>query len=82
MKKLLLIALLLPALAIADNSESYQIGANDGCQSGKNDWLNPFKKDVDKYINDQYYKTGWDDAYNQCAREYQKLDKILEQSGW
>ena len=82
MKKLLVIALLLPNLAFAGNNESYQLGANDGCQSGKNDWLHPFKKDIDKYVNDPYYKTGWDDAYNKCARDYQQMNKILEQSGF
>ena len=50
MKKLLLIALLLPMLASAGN--------------------------------EQNYKTGWDDAHARCMREYQQMEKILEQSGF
>ena len=82
MKKLLLIALLLPMLAQAGNNDNYEQGTADGCQSGKNNFLNPFKKDIDLYVNDKYYKTGWDDAYVKCAREYQQMEKILEQSGF
>ncbi len=80
---ILLLALLSTSAHAENNKANYEIGANDGCQSGINDWLHPFKKDVDLYINDEYYKTGWNDAFVKCKADSDKMGKIINESfGW
>lgn len=80
-KAIILLLLLFTLNAHADDA-TYQQGMQDGCSSAKNNWLNPFVKNVDLYIKDPYYKTGWDDAYLKCKQDDEVMTKILEQSGF
>ena len=82
-KTIILLLALLSTSAHAENIKAnYEVGAKDGCSSGTNDIFHPFKKDVDLYINDEYYKTGWNDAFVKCKTDSDRMTKILEESGW
>jgi hypothetical protein len=67
---------------------AYKEGTEHGCSAGKNsagDTWHPFSKDVDKYVNDKYYKTGWDDGFNKCKTESLELNRAITDSlnrGW
>lgn len=78
MKYLLIALMLISFNALAGDTE-YQQGYEDGCQSGKADYLHPFKKDVDRYIKDDYYKTGWQDGFRRCEAEYKAINDAVKQ---
>lgn len=82
MTKTIILLLLACSLNAQADDATYQQGMQDGCSSANNNWLNPFIKNVELYIKDPYYKTGWDDAYMKCKQEHDVMDKILEQSGF
>lgn len=83
MNKLLLIALLtLTAPAIA-SQENYQLGLQHGCGTGKADagsWGFERNKDIELYLNDKYYKVGWDDGYRQCKAESDAVFRAIDNS--
>ena len=81
MTKTIILALMLLSLNAHADEQTYNQGLQDGCSSANNDWLNPFIKNVELYIKDAYYKTGWDDAYMKCKQEHDLMFKIIEQSG-
>jgi hypothetical protein len=47
----------------------YADGYHDGCLTGKQaiNGIGVFHKDVPRYTKEQYYSTGWEDGYRQCA---------------
>jgi hypothetical protein len=66
-----------------DKEASYNAGVQHGCSSGNNasgDYSKQFKKDVDKYIGDQYYKTGWDDGFQQCKAQGEIINRAISDS--
>lgn len=77
----------------ANNSNSsndglYQSAMKDGCSSGKNssgmNW-HAFSKNVDMYVNNPYYKNGWDDGFTKCKTEGDNLERAITDSlnrGW
>lgn len=75
-----LLVLSFSGLALA-NSGTYDMAVNQGCESGKNaagqSW-HKFQKDVDKYINDPYYKNGWDDGFAQCKGEADNVNRAVD----
>ena len=67
MKVLFIILSFWSMVAVANGT--YDLAMNEGCESGKNvsgDTWHPYTKDVDKYVQDAYYKAGWDDSFNKC----------------
>lgn len=59
------------------NKASYRQAANDGCSSAKADggiWGYSNNKDIDSYVNNDYYKTGYDDGYKKCKAESDRID--------
>ncbi len=51
------------------NEYAFQQGANHGCNSGYSaggDITKSYQKDVEQYIKNEYYKTGWNDGYAKC----------------
>lgn len=53
----------------APTQTAYNEGVKHGCSSGYNtggDWTSAFQKDIDKYVKDEYYKTGWNDGFTKC----------------
>ena len=65
------------------NEYSYKDGAAAGCSSGGNatgNWTKSFQKDVKKYINDQYYKSGWDDGFAQCKAQGEQVNGVIRDS--
>jgi hypothetical protein len=63
------------------NQYAYQQGSNDGCSSGNNaggNWTYKFQKDVDRYIKDQYYKTGWDDGFTKCKSVADSVGRAVD----
>jgi hypothetical protein len=86
MKKYIFTLLMFSSVAMANGT--YDMAKNQGCESGKHDsgetW-HKFDKDVDRYIKDDYYKTGWDDGYRKCKSEADNLNNIINDSlnrGW
>lgn len=80
MTKAIILCMALLSTSLQANELNYNQGVEDGCQSAKNNWLNPFKKDVELYVKDAYYKAGWDDAYLKCRQEYEQFNKIFDES--
>lgn len=62
------------------NEYAYNEGTKHGCNSGHNtggNWTYQFQKDVDQYVKNEYYKTGWNDGFAKCkAMEDQVRDVI------
>jgi CO dehydrogenase nickel-insertion accessory protein CooC1 len=82
---LLLTTLLITSQAVLadDKDASYNMGTQHGCEAGGNatgDYTKAFKKDVDRYINDQYYKTGWDDGFQQCKAQGEIINRAIQDS--
>lgn len=51
------------------NDYAYIDGEKHGCSSGHytgGTYTYKFQKDVNQYINNAYYKTGWDDGFAKC----------------
>jgi hypothetical protein len=83
MTKAIILCMALLSTSLHANEFNYNQGVEDGCQSGKDDIFHPFKKDIELYVKDAYYKTGWDDAFIKCKSDSEKLDKIIKESfGW
>jgi hypothetical protein len=48
------------------SEKDYNEGSQHGYDSGLNttgDWTRKFQKNVDKYVDNKYYKAGWDDGF-------------------
>jgi hypothetical protein len=46
--------------------KDYNEGTQHGYESGLNttgDWTRKFQKNIDKYVDNKYYKAGWDDGF-------------------
>lgn len=82
MTKAIILLLLICSLSASAEEQNYNQGLQDGCSSANNDLFNPFVKNVELYIKDPYYKTGWDDAYMKCKQEHDVMTKILNDSGF
>jgi hypothetical protein len=80
MTKTIILCMALLSTSLQANEFNYNLGAEDGCQSGKDDIFHPFKKDIELYVKDAYYKTGWDDAYLKCRQEHEQFNKIFDES--
>ena len=77
MNKLLAVLFLgLSLIATADLTSDgwYQEGTKDGCKSGNGG----FQKDVKAYVEQPYYKAGYDDGFMQCKRQRDKTDRIVD----
>lgn len=58
----------------------YADGYRDGFQAGQRAAGNPYAahaKNVDRYLNDQKYKIGWDDGYNAGFGQYRSVQMSL-----
>ena len=70
------------------NQYNYKLGMQDGCESGKFASGTPGhaqSKNVDLYVNNAYYKNGYDDAYDKCKTEGDQLKRAITDSlnrGW
>lgn len=62
-----------PAQASLTTIAALRMGANQG----KNNFLSPFKKDIESYVKDEYYKAGWNDGHAKCKADYEELGKAL-----
>jgi hypothetical protein len=48
------------------SERDYNEGTQHGYESGLNttgDWTRKFQKNIDKYVDNKYYKAGWDDGF-------------------
>jgi len=92
MKKIIIFFLFLTFLACATSMESTnrQVGSNQptpykagycaGCDSGYVAAGNPyyrFKKDVNRYKEDDLYKQGWNDGFSVCKGKYDSINEGL-----
>ena len=62
---------------------SYNTAINDGCNTAKADGgMLGYRanKDIDKYVKDEYYKTGFDDGYKKCKAESDRMHDAYEAS--
>ena len=86
MNKYLIALFFVSNVALANGT--YDMAMNEGCESGKNasgETWHKFQKDVDRYIKDPYYKTGWDDGYAKCKAQSDNINNIITDSlnrGW
>lgn len=70
------------------NEYNYKLGMQDGCESGKfasGTLGHKQSKNVDLYVNNAYYKNGYDDAYDKCKTEGDQLKRAITDSlnrGW
>jgi hypothetical protein len=70
------------------NKYDYQIGMRDGCESGNaagGSITSKQSKNVELYINNAYYKNGYDDAYSECKNKSDQLNRAITDSlnrGW
>jgi hypothetical protein len=58
----------------------YADGYGDGYQSGLAAAGNPYAqtvKNVDRYLSDAKYKTGWDDGFARAKGQYEAIDRAL-----
>ncbi|KQT42227.1 hypothetical protein ASG44_05540 [Methylophilus sp. Leaf459] len=65
------------------NEQKYQLGSREGCNAGRNAsgaWGTSFTKNDDLYVNNQNYKTGWDDGFAKCKAEGDNLNNIIRDS--
>jgi hypothetical protein len=65
------------------NTYNYNLGTRDGCSSGKNATGSlgyAFTKNVDLYVGNPYYKSGWDDGMIKCKTEGENLNNIIRDS--
>ena len=80
MKQFIVAVALLTSLSAIASEENYELGKQHGCGTGKVDagsWGYRAEKDVDLYVNDNYYRTGWDDGYRHCKAEADKTRRII-----
>lgn len=62
------------------NRRNYDQGEKDGCASGNNatgDYTSKFTKNVDMYIGNQYYKSGWDDGFAKCKGQGEMINGVI-----
>lgn len=62
------------------NRRNYDQGEKDGCASGNNatgDYTSKFTKNVDMYIGNQYYKSGWDDGFARCKGQGEMINGVI-----
>lgn len=62
------------------NERNYQQGTKDGCASGNNatgDYTSKFTKNVDMYVGNQYYKSGWDDGFAKCKGQGEMINGVI-----
>lgn len=65
------------------NQYSYKLGMQHGCDSGGNasgNYTKQFSKDIDKYVKDAYYKSGWDDGFAQCKGQGEMINDAINKS--
>lgn len=64
----------------AQQPSEYKEGYAGGCDSGYVAAGHPyyrFKKDVNRYLADAVYKTGWDDGFAVCKSDYESIGRSL-----
>jgi hypothetical protein len=70
------------------NKYNYNLGLKDGCDSGNlagGSVTGRQAKNVELYVNNVYYKNGYDDAYSKCKNESDQLNRAITESlnrGW
>jgi len=62
---------------------AYNQASIHGCNSAKADggilgYRN--EKNVDSYVKDEYYRTGYDDGYKKCKAESDRIDDAFQSS--
>lgn len=65
------------------NEYAYNEGNRHGCSSGANtggDWTQKFIKDIDQYVKNEYYKTGWNDGFAKCKAISDDAARIIDHS--
>lgn len=65
------------------NEYAYKLGAGHGCDSGSNatgNYEKRFTKDVNQYVKDVYYKSGWDDGFAQCKGRGEMINGVINNS--
>jgi hypothetical protein len=79
MKRIITAMMLLPCIAFANGT--YEMALEHGCISGKRDAGQTWReltKDIDKYVGDPYYKSGWDDGYRQCKADLDRINGAID----
>jgi hypothetical protein len=85
MKLLFLAIILISNVAYsASNSEYlYNLGKDHGCSTGyshSGNWLYKAQKDIDLYVKDEYYKTGFEEGYRYCKGKQDLVNNVIDQS--
>jgi hypothetical protein len=65
------------------NQYNYNLGMEHGCNSGGNasgNYAKQHMKNIDLYVKDAYYKSGWDDGFNQCKAQGQLINDVITNS--
>lgn len=65
------------------NKFAYQDGDIHGCDSGSNasgNYTKKFYKNVDMYLSNQYYKSGWDDGFSRCKAQGEMINGAINKS--
>lgn len=64
----------------AGQPPDYVEGYRDGCGSGYVAAGHPyaqFRKELNQYLNDPVYKTGWDDGFATCKGRYESTLNMM-----
>lgn len=62
---------------------AYKEGMKHGCDSGSNasgNYVKQFQKDIDRYVKDAYYKSGWDDGFARCKGQGDQINDVITNS--
>lgn len=65
------------------NQYAYKEGRQHGCDSGSNatgNYTKQFQKDIERYVNNAYYKSGWDDGFAQCKGQGELVNDVITNS--
>ncbi len=62
------------------NEASYKEGSVHGCQSGRNvsGSFTSFQKNIDEYVKNPYYKSGWDDGFSKCKAQGDRDNRAID----
>ena len=68
--------------SLSPNQKIYEQAAQHGYNSGKNATgsFNQFQKDIELYVNNPYYKSGWDDGFQKGKAEGENMNAIIRDS--
>lgn len=62
-------------------SEVFKTGFHEGCMSGYDSAGNPYNrytKSRDLYESNSEYKSGWDEGYDRCYKQYKSVSDTVD----